>query len=963
MHDVILKAAIPEEAPKLQTRVTLDADFDLGPHRFHAVAKFPGEFEFTAKLSNFALEHFLESMASASDLLETIPAFWFREADLVFNPATVAFQFHGRVDQDWTLPIGVRGLELTEIEVILSREAGRPMTAPLQGELRGVLTLADMRVPVSHALGEAVSAFAGDVSRLDAGRLIQQLCDVSAGRRIPFLYQQLLGDTQITISVEQRAIYLKSEPTGKFGPSEWLIEKRRGIWGYSLSPKLPQDWKLSRLAPFLFELNRLTLTDPRIAISMFDDRADLFPEWPDDAADHLGEGINVVANVALSSLPELETLAKACRLSGEVRMLGMLADRPDGRELALEAPLARFRLGDVGEMLEPVLRLQHRTDRPYEVTVHGQIQFELTEGEPQRFDGHATITATQVALVAELDQPWPQPFGVRGAAIDRLLLSVTAIPATGEMNFHLVGRAHLGAAQGSARIFQSKGVSSYQLRLAFDHLSPSVILAELAPPGVKLPVEARAVLERGFSDVRITATQGATVLQGQLELMGRLGEFVGGFGQDSGLRGFGSLAPLRWMRVAGGRHVFELTRGQPEAFSKIDPDAAGAFPGGEVGPLLRLALGTESPGVQLSASATLFTEFTCPVFAETTRKGAAFPYHFENGQIELKLQCQIDETGFAATGDVTMSIETRLDLVEPKSGINLATLPFKAKLIAKLSLSIGQAFEATLIGDLTWRGHRLPVAKIVLTDTPTTFSDLKGSVLAVLRERGFAMLFKSELGKTASFFGAVREGWIQTGRSLNLSASQLTLALRNALAPPPQELTVILHELGYNAAEITAALSEQVRLSADAAAKPLEQSGVTANEIAEALYIVYGSGADACATALRGAGFDHMQTGAALHLSCDAPPAQLTKAMKGAGYSADEITHVLRLVTPTPLDLAYRVLNNAGFKALEAMQALRGICDTDREETEQLLTQAGWSPREVRSTIDKSFETLGGLFN
>ncbi|MEM7013538.1 MAG: hypothetical protein AAF585_18855 [Verrucomicrobiota bacterium] len=59
--------------------------------------------------------------------------------------------------------------------------------------------------------------------------------------------------------------------------------------------------------------------------------------------------------------------------------------------------------------------------------------------------------------------------------------------------------------------------------------------------------------------------------------------------------------------------------------------------------------------------------------------------------------------------------------------------------------------------------------------------------------------------------------------------------------------------------------------------------------------------------------------------------------------------------------MAYRAMNHAGFKAQESMQALRIICDTDREETEHLLTQGGWSPREVRGTIDKSFETLGGL--
>ncbi|MEM7012257.1 MAG: hypothetical protein AAF585_12300, partial [Verrucomicrobiota bacterium] len=201
VHDIVLKADIPEEAPEITTTVTLDADFDLGPHRFHGVANFPGEFEFAAKLSDFALEHFLQSMASASDLLEQIPAFWFREADLVFNPATVAFQFHGWVDQDWTLPIGVNGLPLTDIELTLTRAAGRPMTAPLQGELRGILNIADAKIPVSHMIGEAVSAFTGDVRRLDMNLLIQQLCDGSCGRRIPFLYQQQLADTEITVSV------------------------------------------------------------------------------------------------------------------------------------------------------------------------------------------------------------------------------------------------------------------------------------------------------------------------------------------------------------------------------------------------------------------------------------------------------------------------------------------------------------------------------------------------------------------------------------------------------------------------------------------------------------------------------------------------------------------------------------------------------------------------------------------
>jgi hypothetical protein len=962
VHDVVLKASVPVEAPELQTSVTLDADFELGPHRFHGTAEFPGEFEFTAKLSNFALEHFLQSMASASDLLETIPAFWFSEADLVFNPATVAFQFRGRVDRDWKLPIGIKGLALTEIEVTLSREAGRPMTAPILGELRGFLTLADARIPVTHVLGAPVASFTGQASKLDVSQLIEQLCDASASRRIPFLYQQLLGQTAIRISVEQRTVFLQGEATGNFGPSAWLIEKRGGIWGYSLSPVLPSDWKLSRLAPFLYELNRLILTDPQLTISLFDDRAEFFPQWPSDSKDQIRAGINLVAEVGLSGLRELETLAKVCRLNGKIRMLGTLADRPTGRELVLESPLTRFRVGEIGEISDPVLSLRQTTDRPCEIAVDGPVKFQLSDSETLAFDGRAVVSGDQVELSAMLSKPLKEPFGIRGAKIERLQLEVVNNPYTGETGFHLAGRARLGPIQGSARVFWSEGVSSYQLRLAFDVLPIAVILSELAPKGVKIPAEVRGALEGGFREVEITATRGATAIRAKLQLFGKPGNFHGTFGEDSGLRAFGSFEPLHWMRIAGGRHVFELTRGEPEAFSEIDPDAVGSFPGGESGPLIRLALGTEKPGVQLAAQATLFAEFTRPVFAESTRKGATFPYRFENEQLNLDLQCQVDETGFTANGEIAFGVDTRFDLVEPKSGCQFASLQFEARLKAKLALVIGVNFEANLTGELDWRGNKIPVAKIVLTETPTKFADFQLAVVEVLRERAFSMLFKSSLGQTATFFGAVRDGWVQTGRALELSASQLTQALRNALGPTATDVTAILRELGFSWVEIAMALSEQFRFNVDAVAKPMKQTGASANEIAEVLYVVFTSGADACAVALRGAGFDHLQIGTALHLAGDAPPVQLAKALRGSGSDSNEIVQVLRSVCQVSLEIAYRAIHDAGFKALDAMNALRGICDTDRSETEQLLAQAGWGAREVRVTIDKSFETLGGMF-
>lgn len=963
VHDVVLTANIPVEAPEIQTTVKLDADFELGPHRFHGIAEFPGDFEFTAKLSNFALEHFLESMASASDLLETIPAFWFSEADLVFNPATVAFQFHGRVDQDWQLPIGVRGLALTEIEVSLSREAGRPMTAPLQGELKGVLTLADARIPVTHSLGEAIASFSGQATRLDVSLLISQVCDASAARRLPFLYQQLLGETTISVSLERRAIHLQSEATGKFGPSEWLIEKRGGVWGYSLSPKLPGDWKFSRLAPFLHDLNRLNLTNPQIAISLFDDRADFFPDWPAEEKDRIGTGINLAVEVGLNGLPELDTLAKLCRLNGKLRMLGSLADRPAGRELLLETPMARFRIGEFGEIAKPVLKLRQTADRPVEIAVEGPVTFQLSDFEQLALEGRAVAENDRIYLTAMLSKALEDPFDVRGARIERLRLEVSANPFTGETGFHLAGRARLGTARGSARILWGEGVASYQMRLAFDHLPIAVIFSELAPKKVKVPAEVRGALEGGFREVEITATRGATAIRGRLQLFGKSGEFHGAFDDESGLRAFGSFEPLRWMRVAGGRHVFELTRGEPSAFSGIDPDAAGAFPGGEIGPLIRLALGTNKPGVQLSATATLFAEFSQPVFAESTKKGATFPYRFQDERLELDLQCQVDESGFVGNGEIAFDIDTWLDPEEPKSGFKFASLRFEARLTAKLSLAIGDSFDASLTGELAWRGSKIPLAKIALTDTPTTFADFERDVIETIRERAFLMLFKTELSQTATFFGAVREGWIQTGRAVGLSAPELTLALRNALAPAAADLTAILRELGYTWVEIGAALSEQFRFGADAIAKPFEQIGASANEIAEAIYVVFGAGADPVAVALKGAGFDHMQIGAALHLACDAPPVQLAKALKAAGCNAAEIVQVLRSICQTSLPMAYRAAHDAGFKALDAMQALRGICDTDREETEQLLTQGGWSKREVRVTIDKSFETLGGIFS
>ncbi|MEM7013539.1 MAG: hypothetical protein AAF585_18860, partial [Verrucomicrobiota bacterium] len=511
------------------------------------------------------------------------------------------------------------------------------------------------------------------------------------------------------------------------------------------------------------------------------------------------------------------------------------ADLPDGRELVLESPLSDFIFAQIAEFNEAVLQLRHASDKPYQVAVVGGINVTPAEGLRLAFDGKAEVSRSKVDLTADLSQPWNQPYGMRGVAIETLQLDLSTDAITGESTFVLAGRSRLGAAQGSARILWGDGIVASQLRLGFDRLPAAVIVSELAPAGAKLPAEAKATLDSGFRDVEITATPGMSALSGRLQLMGSTGEFMGSFAEDSGLRAFGSLEPLRWMRVAGARHVLELTRGDSEAFASIDPDAAGAFPGDEAGPLIRLALGTESPGVQLAATATLFTEFSCPVFAEATRKGAAFPYRFQNDEVRLELQCQIDESGLQATGEIQFSIDTRLDLIEPKTSVRIATLPFEALLVSKISLSVGAKFEAVLNGELTWNGQQLPLTKAAVTETPTTFTNFKKSVIEIIRQRAFAMVLKTELGKPEGFHRAVRDGWVHTGRALGLSSVQFSQALRNAISPTPTDLAVVLRELGYTWTEIASALNEQVRLGAEAAAKPMERAGASANEVAEAL--------------------------------------------------------------------------------------------------------------------------------
>lgn len=963
ISNVILKAEIAKQDHVTNSWATLEAEFGFGPHTIHATARFPGDFEFVAHLTNSSLERFLAAMAPESDLLDRLPAFWFREADLVFNPATVAFEFQGEVDGEWLLPIGPDGLALGAIGISLSREPGRPIATPLEGEIRGAVFINDNAIPLAHALSEPL-AFTGECERLDAAELIHQLCDSSVARRVPLLYQQLLGPSVVTVSLDSNSISVESDAIGNFGATELVIENRDGFWGYSVAPELPEDWRLSRLAPFLTELDALSATNPMLAISAFaKPPVELFPEWPDDLDDQLRSGVNLVMPVAPRGLPELEFLAEVCRINHRLRLAGALVDGDGGRELILESPLDRFRIADGFEITDPVLRIRQQALRSYGVTVSGPVRVRIGIHEWLDFKGEAQVEPGVITLKANLAAPWESPWGLRNATVGVLSLRVVLRAGVEEPEIRLVGRGSIRNCHGSVRIRWDRSAETQQVRFAFDLLPAGLVIQELGPVGQSVGAPAWLALDAGFGRVLITATPDSHAMQGELSLLGRQGEFVAAIGASRPFLAFGGIEAFRWLRVAGGRHVFEMTRGEPGALAEIAGPIPFVFPDSAEGPLVRISAdGGDRPGIQLVAEVTLFTEFTQQVVAEITKKGVVFLYAFDNRRTSLNLDCRVEKDCFYADGEASSKLDFQVDLIEPKSGVRLASTRIEGLMRFKLSLTIGASFEAVISGGLVWRDHELAAPKFTLTETPTAFSDLESAMEDALRERLYAMLLRSELGSPAAFFTAAREGWLQTGRSIGLRSSEFSLALKNALGATPDELTVALRDFGYSWSEIVEALSVTNRLGVEPVAKPLRRAGASAPQIAFAVRTVFAAGPDNCAMALRGADFSFLEIATALKLGCEAGPAPLTRALRLVGCRADELASALRTLSPTPAAEAYRCFRDAGFKAAETVKALRAIYETNREFSQQLLEQAGYSPREVRGAIHREFEELGGIF-
>jgi hypothetical protein len=435
-------------------------------------------------------------------LPDGVPSLALSTVDLKVTPSTGAFALTAGSPGPWPVPIGFKGVTISDLDVELRRAASG---AGLTGTLGGRFTVATSELRVRYTLpGDLV--LSGHVDSVPLKTLADELVGPGFDALpLPDSFKALeLPALDFSLAPMQGRFFASAQVPG-FDAAAFLLQRgSQGVWGFALALAPAASWRLSMLASSLHVLDDLSFGNTVLILSTADD-ASAVGELP-AVRDRLksggplsvGRGLTFVADLALDGtgaehvLGMRELRVRAAIASPDSFMLEARVGGPFdlGETVVLDALDFRLTVGTAG----PVLGLL------------GRIDVVLDPSNKLTFTGGLAVTPNELRCAVTMDGTWDEPFGAKGVSVSNLALeldwSYEGLPGIG-----LAGHTAIGSFHGDVAVkFDPGDPSQSMVAVSFDSLKLADLLTSLCHEVFHdaIPPElVQTVFDISFKDVEI----------------------------------------------------------------------------------------------------------------------------------------------------------------------------------------------------------------------------------------------------------------------------------------------------------------------------------------------------------------------------------------------------------------------------------------------------------------------------
>jgi len=467
----------------------------------------------SASISQLNFSSMAEQLLTELSLPTDLPDFSFTDTQFHCTPSAKTFRFAAKSFDDWTLPLGITGLQVDDIGCQLSREIenAEQQTFRLAGSLMGSVEIAGVQFDLSFSFpGEY--RFTAVVPKLSLSAILQDLCGSDALMGFP-APSSVLNVTMKNIRIDAlpASQSFSVQGTCLFGEIQLVVNNKQGKWQFLCAIRPAANWHFSDIDRSLRTLDGLNFKGSALVLSNASNHTpSTLIELPSGIS--LKKGLNFIATIDASEL-QLDDLLGLESL----QVSAVIGTKPS--DLLIIAGIAgTFKISDNVAMGNMGLRLRPAPDN-FAIGVKGEVLARLDHSD-LRFVGTMEIRPIErsAAFAATMLGEWREPFGIKGLAVADLAIEIgvgiVPPPAVAAPIVGFAGRIQIGSFTGSAAVKMDTVTPSKSMLAAdFNRLYLREVMEVFCDQQVMraIPAEIRStVLEVGLEDVAVYVVPQAT---------------------------------------------------------------------------------------------------------------------------------------------------------------------------------------------------------------------------------------------------------------------------------------------------------------------------------------------------------------------------------------------------------------------------------------------------------------------
>ncbi|MGB0524309.1 MAG: hypothetical protein ACPGJS_15170 [Flammeovirgaceae bacterium] len=469
-------------------------------------AKLEEELQLAVTLKNVNLTAIVDALIVGFDFPSEVPNVIFDAVTLQVNVKTKELSLTASSTDDWTIPLGVTGLTVEDVQLSIDRKLDDKGKMSTSGSFKGEAALGTVSFDLDYTFPGAF-VLETEIPSINLSPALQDLCGSAALIGLPAPSNMLnlsLSDIKIQVAPQSKEFSLSGNST--LGACELLINKNKaGKWGFLVGFAPPANWHFSAIDSSLTVLDELNFSGSGLVLSSAAQQSVSLDTIQVPAGTSIVKGLTFFANLDMSGLGvddlmSLETLSVSAAIGSTPSNIKLQAGIGGSFKISDSVSM-----GDMNFFLRPA-------PSNFELGISGAVNASIGKSDLtfigtmgiKPIDRSASFAATMLGI-------WEEPFGVKGLSVADVAMEVgigiVPPPAVAAPIIGLAGTIGIGAFEGSAAVkFDTAMPSKSMIAASFNQLYLKDIVQTFCEPAIynQIPKELQnTVLSVGMEDVGV----------------------------------------------------------------------------------------------------------------------------------------------------------------------------------------------------------------------------------------------------------------------------------------------------------------------------------------------------------------------------------------------------------------------------------------------------------------------------